>query len=272
VLEDWTRANLALWNELTGIHERSDYYDVAGFLAGKNTLFATERDEIGPEVAGKTLLHLQCHFGLDTLSLARMGATVTGVDFSDEAIAAARRIADQAGIAATFVQSDVAALPDTLQGSFDIVFTSWGVLVWLPDLERWAQVIAHFLAPGGVFYIAEFHPFAYVLAEDASAGDLRLGYPYFHDPEPLAISEVSGSYADRDATVRQPVQYEWQHTLGDVVSALTAAGLTIDYLHEFPFMEGALDWPCIVKGPDGRGRLKGMETTFPLSFTLHARR
>lgn len=272
--DDRLAANKALWDELTAIHERSAFYDVEGFLDGASSLTRPELDELGPEVAGKRLLHLQCHFGLDTLSFARLGATVTGADFSGRAITVARRLAAESGLPATFVESDLYELPAVLDGRFDIVFTSWGVLCWLSDLTRWARLIADYLAPGGIFYIAEFHPFLFALTDESE--EPRLGADsYFHNAEPHAWhNEGSGSYAAPDARVAAPVQYEWDHPLGDIVSALTAAGLTIEYLHEFPRLEARqrLDWPCIVPGEDGSFGLPNLPDALPLSFSLRARR
>jgi len=151
MLDDYLKANLASWDEAVGLHVGSQMYNVEGFKKGRCSLSDIELSELGPSVhEGTTLLHLQCHFGLDTLSWARRGAVVTGVDFSGEGVGAARALADEVGLSAraAFVQSDVLALPDVLQGRFDVVFTSWGALIWLGDLERWAQVIAHFLKPG----------------------------------------------------------------------------------------------------------------------------
>ena len=187
-----------------GLHVGSEMYDVEGFKKGRSSLSDIEVSELGPLIhEGTTLLHLQCHFGLDTLSWARRGAVVTGVDFSGEGIATARGLADEVGLSAraTFVQSDVLALPDVLQGSFDVVFTSWGALIWIGDLERWAQVVAHFLKPGGTFYIAEFHPYAFLLADDSSSDSLRIGYPYFQYGRPQRFDEP-GDYADPEARTR----------------------------------------------------------------------
>ena len=267
-------ANKLLWDELTAIHERSAFYDVEGFLAGASSLTRPELDELGSEVAGKRLLHLQCHFGLDTLSWARLGATVTGVDFSGRAIALARRLATAAGLPATFVESDLYELPAVLAGHFDVVFTSWGVLCWLPDVTRWARLIADYLAPGGIFYIAEFHPFLFALADDSE--EPRLGADSYFQRAAAHVWENDGrgSYADPDAHVAAPVQYEWDHSLGEIVSALTEAGLTIEYLHEFPRLEQSqrLDWPCLAQRPDGSFGLRQLRDGFPLSFSLRARR
>lgn len=231
-MDDYRRANLALWNEFTAIHVQSAMYDVAGFKAGRLSLTPIERTELR-DVAGKTLLHLQCHFGLDTLSWARLGARVTGADFSDKAIAQARSLSQELGLEAEFVCSDLYELPGVLPGTFDVVFASFGVLVWLPDLERWGQVIAHYLKPGGTFYLVEFHPFAGVFDENEPDA-LRARYGYFRRPEPDEY-ETAGSYAEPTAHVDQPVEYEWRFSLADVVNALIAAGLRIEFLHEFPF-------------------------------------
>jgi SAM-dependent methyltransferase len=171
-MDDYLAANRALWDEWTAIHEASSFYDLEGFKAGRSggsggsggsRLRPYEVAEVG-EVGGKSLLHLQCHFGIDTLSWARLGARVTGADFSHRAIELARSIAAELDLDATFVRSDLYDLPSVLDGQFDVVYTSRGVLGWLPDLERWAAVVAHFLRPGGVFYITEIHPVALPLA------------------------------------------------------------------------------------------------------------
>lgn len=259
------QANLALWNEWTDIHEKSAFYDVEGFLAGKSRLHSLELEELG-DVSGKSLLHLQCHFGLDTLSWARRGAAVTGVDFSDKAIALAKRISHEASIAARFIQSDVYELPTTLEDRFDIVFTSYGVLTWLRDIRRWAKVIAHFLKPGGTFYIVEFHPVLWTL-EDVQQ-DIQFMYSYFHTETPLEF-KVEGSYADRDAKVTQPVVYEWNHPISDILNALISVDLKIDFLHEFPYSNGPL-LALMEQDNQGRWRLKKYDGMIPLMFSLRA--
>ena len=266
-------ANRALWDELTAIHERSAFYDVDGFLAGASSLGAIELEELGGEVAGKRLLHLQCHFGLDTLSWARLGAVVTGVDFSGRAVALARRLAAESGLGATFIESDVYVLPDVLHERFDVVFTSWGVLCWLPDLTRWARLIAGALQSGGVFYLLDFHPFLFALDDTSERPVLGLD-SYFQRAEPhVWENDGSGSYADPEATVNAPVQYEWDHPLGEIVSVLPDAGLAIEYLHEFGSLPlRGLDWPCIAANLDGSYGLRGLRGEFPMAFSLKARR
>jgi 2-polyprenyl-3-methyl-5-hydroxy-6-metoxy-1,4-benzoquinol methylase len=160
-VNEYIKYNENLWNHWTDLHAKSEWYDLEGFKAGRLSLGDIEREVLG-DVAGKSLLHLQCHFGLDTLSWARLGARVTGVDFSEKAISLARALGSELEIPATFVRSNIYDLPDNLSGQFDIVFTSYGVLWWLPDIKEWAKVVAHFLRPGGTFLLVEFHPLASV--------------------------------------------------------------------------------------------------------------
>jgi SAM-dependent methyltransferase len=266
-MNKYLKANRALWDEWTGINYRSEFYKVADFKAGLNRLRPYEMTEVGP-VAGKHLLHLQCHFGLDTLCWARLGAHVTGIDFSAAAISQARALAADVGQDARFVESDIYELPDHLEGRFDIVYTSRGVLGWLPDIDRWGKIVAHFVKPGGFFYITEIHPVAQVFDDEKGVGNLRLRYPYFSQAEPISVP-TEGSYADRSARVTQEVEYGWSHGLGEIVTALTAAGLHIDFLHEFPFVE----WPIsfLQRAADGTHRLPPEEDgKLPLFFSLKA--
>jgi len=156
-LADYYDTNKARWNELVGLHAKSEEYDLEGFIAGRNSLHRVELDILG-DIAGKSLLHLQCHFGLDTLSWARLGAKVTGVDFSESAIELARQIAARIGVDAEFICSNVYDLPEVHEGEYDIVFTSVGVLCWLQDIRGWGRIIARYLKPGGVFLLVESHP------------------------------------------------------------------------------------------------------------------
>ncbi len=269
-MDDALRANRDLWNAWTQINVDSAFYDVDSFRNGEDAIRLSdyELEEVGP-VAGQTLLHVQCHFGLDTLSWARLGAIVTGADFSDAGIEAARRLAAELGIPATFVLSNVYDLPAALDGQFDIVYTSKGVLGWLPDIVGWARVVAHFVKPGGFLYLTEIHPVAQAFeGEGVQPGELRLAYPYWSHPEPLTF-EVHGSYADRSAPTDGLVEHGWDHSLGEIVSALIDAGLRIDFLHEFDFV----DWPVdyLVRSDDGRWRLPaGTAGQLPLFFSLKA--
>jgi 2-polyprenyl-3-methyl-5-hydroxy-6-metoxy-1,4-benzoquinol methylase len=240
-MDDPLRANRELWDAWTKIHVASAFYDVESFRTGERAirLKDNELDEIGP-VEGRALLHLQCHFGLDTLSWARLGATVTGADFSEEGIAAARTLAADLAIPATFVVSNLYDLPEALDGQFDIVYTSGGVLGWLPDIDGWARVAAHFVRPGGFFYVNEIHPVANALENEGSrrASFVSL-YPYWSHAEPLRFV-TKGSYADPDAPDRGLGRVRLGPLAREIVSALVEAGLRIEFLHEFDFVNWKL--------------------------------
>ena len=219
---------------------------------------------------GKTLLHLQCHFGLDTLSWAREGAAVTGVDFAPQAIEAARAIAAECGLDARFVCSTIDDLPANLDGRFDVVYTSRGVLGWLPDIRAWARVVAHFLAPGGTFFITEIHPVVQAFEnEGVEPGELRLTYPYWEHPDPLTFA-VTGSYADPTADVGEGVvEHGWDHGLGEIVTALIEAGLRIETLVEHPFLAWQVDF-LIKMDEDEYVLPEGTKGELPLMFSLRA--
>ena len=265
-MDEYTQANRRHWDEIVPIHAGSEFYDVGSFKQGKSRLKPVELEELG-DVRGKTMLHLQCHFGLDTLSWAREGAVVTGADFSPQAIETARALAAETGVEARFVVSDLYELPRNLDGQFDIVFTSYGVLCWLPDLARWAEVAAHFVKAGGIFYIVEFHPFAGVFDDEPDVPDLRVRYPYFPSGEPLRF-EVDGTYAASTKLDRR-VTYEWPHPISEVVMALIQAGLRIDFLHEFPFSTYQFV-PFMEKTGDYTVRLTKHDGCVPLLFSIKA--
>lgn len=266
-MNEHTEANRRHWEEIVPIHATSEFYGVDGFKSGELTLGPTELEELG-DVSGKSLLHLQCHFGLDTLSWARKGAVVTGIDFSPQAIETAQALAAGAGIDARFMVSDLYSLPERLDGQFDIVFTSKGVLCWLPDITRWAQVAAHFVRPGGTFYLVEFHPFAMVFDGSPDVRDLRVRYRYFHTEDPERFEE-DGTYADLSAHVKHQVTYEWRHTLGDVVSALVDTGLRIEFLHEFPYCTFQL-FPFMEPLEGQTLRLTKHDGSVPLLYSIKA--
>lgn len=272
-MNEYVRSNRALWNEWVDINARSDFYGLEEFRQGGTKLRPYELDEVG-DVRGKTLLHLQCHFGMDTLSWAREGAIVTGADFSGRGIEVARSLAAELGIEATFVQvSDIYDLPDALQEQFDVVYTSRGALYWLPDMARWGQVVGHFVKPGGVFYVTEAHPFLMVLDDELDEPYLRLRYPYWTRPEPLEFENV-GSYADPSQPVTVPKEFGWSHSLGEIVTAVADAGLRIEFLHEFDFLEWPMP-PLTAEGEDGLHRLppgKFGQGQLPLFFSLRATR
>ncbi|MGH8907089.1 MAG: class I SAM-dependent methyltransferase [Egibacteraceae bacterium] len=262
----YMEANRRLWERWTPLHVRSRFYDLDGFRQGGVRIPRLEQDEVG-DVAGRSLLHLQCHFGIDTLSWARLGATVTGVDFSGEAIEAARSLAAELALPATFVQANVYDLPQVLDGTFDVVYTSQGALPWLPDLRRWAQIAARFVKPGGVCYLFEAHPAAYIFDDEVSEALLRARYPYFGQPEPFRC-ETAGSYAVPDAPVTG-VEHTWSHSLGEIVTAVIEAGLRLEFLHEFPFVFFRM-LSFLERGGDGWWRLPDGLPSVPLSFSIRA--
>jgi SAM-dependent methyltransferase len=217
--------NQTLWDTKTGIHVESDFYDVAGFLNGDDPLRHIEKGLL-PDVEGKRLLHLQCHFGMDTLGWARRGAIATGVDFSGNAIEKAKELNDKAGLDARFVQSDVLDL--ALGEQFDIVFTSYGVLGWLPDLDRWASVVANHLKPGGKLVIVESHAIMYLFN-----GQGEFFYPYFGGKDP--DTEMSDqTYTDGPKHASLPEHF-WIHTQEEILQAIISAGLAIEHIKAWPY-------------------------------------
>lgn len=220
--------NRQSWNNLTKPHAKSAFYDVEGFKKGKTSLNHIEMDELG-DVKGKKLLHLQCHFGLDTLSLARMRAEVTGVDISDTSIQTATELSGELGIPARFIRANIFDLEKTLHETFDVVFTSYGAINWLDDLEKWAAIISRLLNPGGIFYMVEFHPFIYTLNEHSVIAD-----SYFKS-RPV-VSNIEKSYTDNSEIPGQKLKHvEWHHSLSEVINSLTSNGLNIIFLNEFPY-------------------------------------
>jgi ubiquinone/menaquinone biosynthesis C-methylase UbiE len=255
------KANKELWNKRVGIHVNSEFYNLASFKDGKTSLNELELKALG-NVKGISVLHLQCHFGMDTISWAREGAIVTGMDFSEEAINTARNLAKEMNVKADFICSDVYDLPQNLDQKFDIVFTSYGVIGWLPDLNKWASVINHFLKPGGIFFIAEFHPVLWMMDDDF----IRLKYSYFNDG--VIETQSEGTYGDRNAAISS-VEYGWNHSFGELFGSLLKYNLQIIEFKEYPFSY----YNCFnntVKGADGRYRIKGLENKLPMMYSLKA--
>jgi SAM-dependent methyltransferase len=261
--EDTNRAH---WDEIAPVHLNA--YRVDRLLAGVSLIDEIQKGELYP-IAGKKLLHLQCHIGTDTLSLALDGAQVTGVDFSPQSIRIARELAQQMGIQAAFRLANVLDLADNPLGEFDLVYTSEGVLCWISDIRRWAQVVACHLKPGGIFYIFESHP-ALMMFEDNQVDRFKIKYPYFHRPEPLHFEDDYPDYADSTYIPHTPT-YEWQWSLADIVNALIGNGLTIELLNEHDrcFYKAL---PGMTRTPDGWWILEGFEGMIPMAFSLRARK
>jgi 2-polyprenyl-3-methyl-5-hydroxy-6-metoxy-1,4-benzoquinol methylase len=260
---DYIEANKELWNQRTDVHFTSDFYDVPTFIEGKNSLKEIELELLG-DVNGKSILHLQCHFGQDTLSLARMGAKVTGIDLSDKSITKANELAKQLNLDAEFICSDIFELKKNLQRQFDIIFTSYGTIGWLPELKTWAKIISHYLKPGGEFIIAEFHPVMWMFDNDFK----YLQYSYFN--KETIIEEEEGTYADTSSPIKT-TSYYWNHSLSDVINPLITESLEIEVFNEFDYSP----YNCVrnmVQIAEGKYQLTGMEGKIPMVFALKARK
>ncbi len=258
--------NRAHWDEVTAIHVRSPFYATAEFRAGANVLDPLVRERIG-DVAGRRVLHLQCHFGLDTLSVARMGAEVTGLDFSRPALETARALAQETGVLGEFVESEVLRAPESLR-DFDLVFASWGAIIWIEDLVAWMRVAARTLKPGGRLLLVDGHP-AMTMLDDTlePAAPFTVRYPY--DSEQPLIFEGTGDYTDRDAVLTQDRTYEWKHGLGRIVNAAIDAGFAIRRLEELD----RVPWhamPQLIPAEQRYWRLPEGGPSFPLAFALSA--
>lgn len=257
---DYLEKNRNSWNQRTLYHLKSDFYDLEGFLKGASSLKSIELDLLG-DVKDKSILHLQCHFGQDSLSLARMGAWVTGVDLSDIAIYSAQSLAVQMNLLnAEFICSDVYDL--RLNQQFDVVFTSYGVIGWLPDLDMWAEVIARHLKPGGKLVFAEFHPVIWMFDENFR----YLQYSYFNRE---AIEEVtSGTYADQNAPITTET-VSWNHSLSEVMGALMKHGLQIQSFEEFDYSPYDCFSETIQVDP-GKYQIHPLEGKIPMVYALSA--
>ncbi len=253
--------NRQSWNDRTAVHTQSSFYNMDAFLNGQTSLKEIELALLG-NIAGKKILHLQCHFGQDSLSLARMGAHVTGADLSDKAIAYARKLALETGQDARFICSDLYSLPDVLQETFDIVYTSYGVLGWLPDMDRWADIVAQYLRPGGRLLLVEFHPLVWMFDDDFQ----RVAYNYFKS---AAIVETeAGTYADRSADI-QPQSVTWNHSLSEVISALLGRDLALKTFREFDYSP----YNCFrgtVESTPGKFHINHLANNIPMVYAIQA--
>ena len=267
--QSYFEENKKSWNKRTAIHKDSVFYDLASFKKGKSSLNKIELEELG-DVKDKTLLHLQCHFGMDTMSWAREGAIATGIDLSDEAIKLAKEINEELKLNAKFICANVYDLTDAekvppLEGfreAFDIVFTSYGTIGWLPDLDKWAEIVTHFLKPGGTFYIADFHPVLWMMDENFE----HIKYNYFNTE--VITEEISGTYSDRTAPIKS-IEHGWNHPFSEIITTLLKHNLQIQLFNEFTYSP----YKCfnnLEQGEDGMWRIKGMDEKMPMMYSIKA--
>jgi SAM-dependent methyltransferase len=276
-MENYSRyfeANKNLWNQRTAVHKDSEFYNLAAFKTGENVLTPIELNEVG-DVKGKSLLHLQCHFGMDSLNWARLGADVTGVDLSDVAIKEAKLLNDELKMNANFICCNIYDLltenqrhakAPLLEGfgeaAFDIVYTSYGTIGWLPDLKPWATIIAERLKPGGFFYMADFHPVLWMFDDDFT----HIRYAY--ENREVIITENYGTYTDRNAEIKGK-EYSWNHSISELMNALIAAGLNVEFFNEYMYSP----YPCfsnMVETQKGQWQIKGLEGKIPMVYSLKA--
>ena len=253
--------NKATWNTKVKVHANSDMYNMQAFKDGKSSLMSYEIDALG-DVKGKSLLHLQCHFGQDTLSWSRAGAKCTGVDLSDEGIKLAKSLNTELNLDAQFVCCNVLDTAKHVKDIFDVVFTSYGVIGWLPDLKPWGQIIADKLKKGGTFYMAEFHPIVWMF--DYLDGKPIMTYGYMQDE--AIYEEYEGTYANESSKMISK-EYGWNHGLSEVINALTNAGLQIEYLKEHNASPYNV-LPDLIENNDGFYETK--DKLYPLIFELKA--
>ena len=271
-LDEHAAVNLASWDERAPAHAASPDYHFDDFVADPRYISDVVRFDLPRlgDVGGRRGVHLQCHVGTDTISLARLGARMTGLDFSPVAIGQARALAERCGTPAQFVVSDVYAAVDVLEpGAFDLVFTGIGALCWIPDIRRWAGVVSDLLAPGGRLFLREGHPMLWALADPDDSGTLRVEHPYFERPEPTRWDE-GGTYVQTDVEFQHNVSYEWNHGLGEIVTALLDQGLQITGLVE----HDSIPWDGLpgLMEPIGGGELRLIDRPerLPASYTLQA--
>jgi SAM-dependent methyltransferase len=266
-LDEYRQTNLDNWESRVAIHYDSDDYGVRRFINDPSHLSGVvgfDRAKL-PDIEGKRLIHLQCHIGTDTISLARLGADVTGVDFSAKAIEAARRLSEDSGTSARFVVSELYEAKSAVPETFEVVYTGVGAICWLPDIRGWAEVVASFLEPGGVFYMREGHPVMWALDQE-DPEFLKIEHAYF-EGAPLEWEDEK-TYAG-DGVVASPKTFDWNHGIGETLTALIDSGLRIDRVEEYDFCE----WQGIDQMvPDGRGhwRLPDRPERLPMMWSVLA--
>ena len=259
--ENYISINKETWNKKTEFHVDSDFYDNENFIKGKSSLNDIELNLLG-NVKEKSILHLQCHFGQDTISLARLGATVTGVDLSDKAIETAKKLAIKTNSGAQFICSDIYELPQHLNEKFDIVYTSYGTIGWLPDMDKWAAIVSQFLKPNGNFIIVDFHPTLWMYDDDFEF----IKHNYFN-VEPI-IENFEGTYADKNAPIIQDC-ITWNHPTSEVINSLVKQNLSINSFDEFDYSP----YDCFNKTIEfapGKFRIAHLGNKLPMVFAIKA--
>lgn len=261
--DNYVEINKHSWNNKVDIHLNSEFYNLDGFLKGQTSLNSIELGKLG-DLTGKSILHLQCHFGQDTISLSRLGANATGVDLSDKAIENAKRIAQETHSNAKFICCDIYDLPKYLDEQFDIVFTSYGTIGWLPDLDKWAKVISRFLKPNGQFVFVEFHPVVWMFDDNFD----KIGYSYFNSG--AIVETVEATYADKNADLSQSYVM-WNHGISEVLNSLINNGLEINSLDEFDYSP----YNCFNKTIEfepNKFRIEHLDDKIPMVYSLVATR
>ena len=261
--KNYLEINRKSWNERVDAHYASEFYDVEGFLKGKSSLNDIELELLG-NVEGKKILHLQCHFGQDSISLARMGASVTGVDLSDKAIAKARELAEKTNTDAQFICCDLYDSPLHLDEKFDLIFTSYGTIGCLPDIDKWAKIVAQFLKPKGQFVLVEFHPLVWMFDDNFE----KIQYRYFHT-EPI-VEQESGTYADRGADI-QGENITWNHGLEEVVNSLIQNDISIQSLTEYDYSPYCCFQHAVEMAPK-KFRIAHLEDKIPMVYAIVGRK
>lgn len=259
--KEYFESNRSVWNQRTLHHKDSEFYSLNSFKGGNSVLTPIEISEVG-NVEGKSMLHLQCHFGMDSLDWARRGAKVTGVDLSDTAIKEAEIINEELGMDAKFVCCNVYDTSKYVQDQFDIVFSSYGTIGWLPDLGPWAEMIAERLKPGGFFYLAEFHPVVWMFDDEFT----HIAYSY--ENREIIVTENQGTYTNREADIKGK-EYSWNHSISEVINELITAGLRVSFLNEYMYSP----YPCfrnVVEFEKGKWHIKGLEGKIPMVYSIKA--
>jgi SAM-dependent methyltransferase len=271
-MDDYRVVNRANWDERVPVHVASEFYSVDRLAADRTALTSVVRFDVPRlgDIAGLRGVHLQCHIGTDTISLARLGAHMTGLDFSAAAITAARRLADQAGVDTDFVEADAYSAADVLgAGRFDLVYTGVGALCWLPDIRRWAAVVAALLAPGGRLFLREGHPMLWAI-DERHTDRLVIDYPYFETQQPIVFEDPT-TYVEGDARLEHAVTLSWNHGLGEIVSALLDEGLVLTQLVE----HDTVPWEALPGQMEQAGELREWQLVerrerLPMTYTLQA--